>query len=552
MRLSQSDHFLATKGFTVQDNIVQACNGVGLKNVLQAGSRWLEAHREMVNGLNVFPIPDGDTGNNMTLTMQSALAYVEKAPDHKVETIAATAAYGALMGARGNSGVILSQFLQGLAQGLEGKVTFTAEEFALAAECGTRQAYQSVIEPVEGTILTIVRAASEAARQKAEGSQDLVELVSHIVEAVKTTQANTPELLPILKEAGVTDAGGQGLLLILEGGLRFLQNKSLDLPSSSDTPVARRWSTLEIDKKNYGFDVQFLITGEKLDVEKIRANIDRMGWSTLVVGDSCTVKVHVHVENPDQPLNYGAGLGTISDIIVEDMGEQVKMFAQDVRKITANIALVSIVTGRGLTNIFRSLGADWIIPGGQAANPSTQEVLEAIGQIETDEILILPNNRNIILTVQQAGKLSEKLIGVVPTETIPQGIAALLSFNDQLDLKTNTRRMLDAAQQVRAFEIIQAVRDATMNGFKVKRGDLMGLFDNRLISVGQRDDEVVLAGLAQIEVNDYELMTIYSGQASSPVQANTLGGKINALYPNIEVEVHEGGQPDSHYIISLE
>lgn len=543
---------MAAKGFTIQDDVVWACNGMGLKNMLQAGSQWLEAHREMVNSLNVFPVPDGDTGTNMALTMQSALEYVKTAPDHKVETIAAAAAHGALMGARGNSGVILSQFLEGLAQGMTGKVTFTAEEFALAAELGTRQAYRSVIEPVEGTILTIARATSEAARQKAESSPDLVELVSHIVEAVKITQANTPELLPILKEAGVTDAGGQGLLFILEGGLRFLQNKSLNHVLARDATPTLRSPALAIDRKNYGYDVQFTINGEKLDIEEIRANIDMMGWSTLVVGDPQTVKVHVHVEDPDQPLKYGAGLGTISDVILEDMGQQAKAFAQGIRKTTANIAILSIVAGRGLANIFRSLGADWIIPGGQTTNPSIQELLEAIGDIETDEILILPNNRNIILTAQQAEKLSEKTVRVVPTETIPQGIAAILSFSDQLILETNIRRMLDAAQQIRTFEIIQAVNDATINGFKMKRGDLMGLIDDRLISVGRSQDEVMLAGLSQLAVSDYELMTIYCGQASSLEQANALVSKINAHYPDIEVEVLEGGQPYSHYIISLE
>ena len=551
---------LIPQGFQVKDNIVLACNGVGLKNLLQAGRQWLEAHVNIVNGLNVFPVPDGDTGTNMVLTMRSALAEVEKAANHEAGVIAAAAAHGALMGARGNSGVILSQFLQGLAVRLANLATFTAEDFAQAAQIGAEKAYQSVVDPVEGTILTVARQVAIAAQHCVKSNQDLVVLLSDIVEAAQIAQAHTPQLLPILKEAGVTDSGGQGLVYILEGGLRFLKQQPVEVDPVGET-VPFLQSTLGADEKAYGYDVQFLIQGQNLNVAQIRAQIDRLGWSTVVVGDEHTVKVHVHAADPGIPISYGASQGIIGDVVIENMEQQAKQFVHEhLRPWSAApektsrpmTEVVSVVLGPGLARIFQSLGASRVLSGGQTMNPSPREIVEVINQVEADNVLVLPNNTNVILAAQQAQALSRKNVKVIPAQTIPQGIAALLSFNQQADLDTNSDRMRSAAQQVQTLEVTRAVRDAGFNGFSIQAGDVMALLDGKLAGVGQNYEEVILELLSQIKGDEYEIITIYFGQESSAEQAEALAHKINRLYPGIELEIHEGGQPHYHYIISLE
>ncbi|HXW00090.1 MAG TPA: DAK2 domain-containing protein, partial [Anaerolineae bacterium] len=541
------------------------------KNLLRAGQQWLTAHMHVVNSLNVFPVPDGDTGTNMVLTMRSALAEADPVAGG-AGAIAAAVAHGALMGARGNSGVILSQFWQGLALGLAGRDTFSAEDWARAAQLGVEAGYQSVVNPVEGTILTVARAAAEAAQQSVKTNRDLAVVLAEMVEAAKIAQANTPELLPILKEAGVTDSGGQGLVYILEGGLRLLLGEPVEIDAASiSTPLLQ--STLDAEEAAYGYDVQFLLQGDRLNVEEIRAKIDSLGWSTLVVGDEQTVKVHVHAHDPGQPLSYGASQGMLSDVVVENMALQAKKFVQEhgavlagpvpplslpahmtdrLRENRTSIATVCVAPSQGLADILHSLGANGIVLGGQTMNPSPQELLAAIDEVHSHEVLLLPNNSNVILAAQQAQKLSAKNVSVVPTKTIPQGIAALLALNYQSDLEANARRMLNAAEQVQTVEITRAMRDTTVSGFQIKSGDVMGLINDELVSVGQAYDKVALEVLAKVETETHEVITIYFGQESSAEQAGSLAGQIKTLYPELEVEVHEGGQPYYPYIISLE
>jgi DAK2 domain fusion protein YloV len=537
--------------------------------MLRAGGQWLEAHVYQVNSLNVFPVPDGDTGTNMVLTMRSALAEAEAASDHAAGTMAAAAAHGALMGARGNSGVILSQFLQGMAISLAGRETFMAQDLACAAQQGMELAYQSVVNPVEGTILTVARGAAEAAQQSAKTNHDLSLLLVDMVEAAKKAQAMTPELLPILKEAGVTDSGGQGLVYILEGGLRFLLDQPVEIEQAGQAaPILQ--STLGAEEAAYGYDVQFIIQGERLDVTEIRTQIDRLGWSTLVVGDEQTVKVHVHVQDPGSPISYGASQGVLIDVVVENMEVQAKKFVQSrtethippqsfpsqlterLRDSMTSVGTVCVAPSQGLAQILQSLGANQIVFGGQTMNPSPQELLEAIDKIHGDDVLVLPNNSNVVLAAQQAQKLSPKNVRVVPTKTIPQGIAALLSLNYQADLEANVERMLSAAQQVQTVEITQAVRDTTFDGFQISLGDVMGLLNDELVSVGQDYDEVTLDVLAKFDAGMHEVITIYFGQECSSVRAEALAGKIETLYPDLEVEALYGAQPYYYYIISLE
>lgn len=565
-----SSRNLASQGFQVQDDIVVAGDGLGLKNLFKAGQQCLEDHMQVVNSLNVFPVPDGDTGTNMVLTMRSALAEADSVTDPKAGTMAAALAHGALMGARGNSGVILSQFLQGMATHLAGQTTFAAADLAAAIQRGAELAYQSVVNPVEGTILTVARALAEAGQQSVKTSSDVGLVWSRMVEAAKLAQANTPELLPILKEAGVTDSGGQGLVYLMEGGRRFLQGEPIQADSAA-VIAPKAGSTLEMAAERYGYDVQFLIQGDRLDVAEIRTQINRLGWSTLVVGDERTVKVHVHVSDPGIPISYGASQGILSDVVVENMEQQAQQFAQSravaplvpphtvplpmaehLRDSISPLATICVAPSEGLAQILRSLGASQIVFGGQTMNPSPQELLQAIEQVHSHEVLLLPNNGNVIMAAQQAQKLATKKVQVVPTKTIPQGIAALLSFNFQGDVETNAQRMLAAAQQVHTVEITRAVRETHFNGFQIKSGDVMGLFDDELVSVGQEYDEVALEVLAKVNTETHELVTIYFGQDSSLAQAQTLVAKIKDQYPELEVEAHEGGQPFYYYIISLE
>lgn len=545
---------LTRYGFKVEHRAVVACNGSGLKNILRAGQQWLEAHREIVNNLNVFPVPDGDTGTNMLLTMRAALAEVDRAAGETAGAVALAAAQGALMGARGNSGVILSQFLQGMANSLQGRITFDAQDLARATRAGAEKAYQSVVEPVEGTILTVARAVAAAARQSAALNHDLLGMLAHIVEAAKAAQAATPELLPVLKQAGVTDSGGQGMVYILEGGLRLMRNEPLHA-AAQDNPSPRIWVAPPPAVDGYGYDVQFLIHGQNLDVEQIRAHIDTLGQSTVVVGNRHTVKVHVHTPEPARPLNYGAGLGVLSDVVVENLTEQARTFANravGAEALPAQIAVVSVVPGNGLARIFQSLGAGQVVMGGQTMNPSPQALLDAAARLPAGQVIILPNNANVILAARQAAALSKKEIRVVPTKTTPQGIAALLSFNVQANLETNIRRMEAAAAQTRTIEITRAVHSRSFNREAIRAGDVIGLVDNELAAVGGSEEAVILSLLGRTATDADEIVTIYFGRESSPEQAEALAGRIKATFPALDVEVYEGGQPHYPYIIALE
>jgi DAK2 domain fusion protein YloV len=550
---------LIAHGFRVKNDIPVACDGIGFVNLLRAGKDWLENHIAVVNGLNVFPVPDGDTGTNMLLTMRSAVDAAEQTTGHHAGKIALSAAHGALMGARGNSGVILSQFLQGLANGLRDQETCTATDFACATHLAAELAYQSVMEPVEGTILTVARAIAEAAHQYAAANDDLIGQFEVIVDAAAIAQASTPDLLPILKEAGVTDSGGQGLLYIMEGWLRFLTQQPINFDPSENI-VPELHSQLGVDRKEYGYDVQFLISGENLDLSEIRQKINALGWSTVVVGDAQLVKVHIHADDPGLPLSYGASLGSLSDVVVEDLSEQAKNFVYQ-HSVTAGpvvsspasaIATVAIVPGEGLTDIFQSLGVTRVVSGGQSMNPSVKDVLQAVEEIDADQILILPNNSNIMLMAEQIQRLATRPVHVVSSNTIPQGVAALLAFNLNLDAADNAARMSAAAEQVVTIEITQAVRKISYNGLRVESGAVIGLLDGNLVSTGEDSNIVALEVLARLNIDDFEIITIYYGSSEEPERASGLAQLIETSYPNLEVELYSGGQPHYTYIISAE
>ncbi|RME31922.1 MAG: DAK2 domain-containing protein [Thermoflexia bacterium] len=550
-------------------------NGEGFKRMIYAGFLWLRGHQEEVNALNVFPVPDGDTGTNMVLTMQSAWEEVADFQENNVGKMAHKVAHGALMGARGNSGVILSQIWRGLARYLDNREVLTATEWAAALEEGVRTAYKGVIRPVEGTILTVAREAAEEASRAAARGEDLPALMERTVRRAWDALSRTPDLLPVLAEAGVVDAGGQGLCFILEGMTRALRGEvALEAtPGVEETHVAPAFEAPTPPEEEYGYDVQFLIVGRGLDVAKIRQDIDAMGTSALVVGDENIVKVHVHVHDPGVPLSYAVKLGSLRDVVVEDMQAQYQEFVRGRERaakpqalspgvppasripspmVPGDTAVVVVASGDGLEKVFLSLGAAAVIPGGQTMNPSTEEILRVVESVPAPRVILLPNNGNIILAARQAQELSRKEVVVVPTRSIPQGVAALLAFNYQANLEENAERMGRAAQDVRTGEVTIATRDATFNGLQVRQGQVIGLCDDLLVVAGNSVEETVRALLEKMEIADREIITLYYGAGVRPEEAETLAAALQEEYPDQSFEIVYGGQPHYFYIISAE
>ncbi len=541
----------------------------GLSRAFRAASAWLDLHASEVNELNVFPVPDGDTGTNMSMTMHAALDEVGELSEPSVSELAGIMANGALMGARGNSGVILSQILRGFARAIDGDGdVMDAVDLARALEEGASTAYQGVMKPVEGTILTVIREAADAAVAVASPDMDIEQLMLQTVSAAQTSLSRTPSLLPVLAEAGVVDAGGQGLVFILEGFLRFLRGQRFEGIGEAEGGVH---GVIQAPEGEYNYDTQFMILGNDLDVQAIRKRMATMGDSVLVVGDPKKVKVHVHLDNPGQALDYGVTQGRITDVVVENMQLQYEEFqaassrtgqesppstsSEDevpLPKKPNDIAIVAVASGKGLQRIVRSLGADAIVPGGQTMNPSTQDFVKAIDSVPNARVVLLPNNSNVILAANQAKELSDKQVVVVPTKTVPEGISALLAFNYQAELETNLELMSEAQDYVRTAEITRAVRGVQINGLSISQGQFIGLLDGDLLTHGEDVFTVIERLLGRIETASCEIITIYYGDDVSSEEAETLADKVRSMCPSVEVEVLDGGQAHYHYIISAE
>ena len=553
-------------------------DGQGMKRLVEAGLAWLRHHQAAINALNVFPVPDGDTGTNMLLTMQSAWAEVAESPEQNASLVAQAVAHGALMGARGNSGVILSQLWRGFARSLDSKQTFAAADLSEALQEASDTAYKGVIKPVEGTILTVAREAAVAADQVTREYKDLAAVFDYVVGQTKQAVARTPSQLAVLADAGVVDAGGQGLFIILEGMLRYLRGEPVDVDKALGTavdlmtiPVADAMSRgefpvgvselgLNLDGAGHGYDVQFIILGSSLDVDCIRADIDAMGDSTLVVGDMDRIKVHVHVHDPGVPISYGVARGSLRDVVVEDMQAQYQEFilgrsAPPVARPTTplgEVSTVAVVSGEGLIRVFDSLGVGRVVNGGQTMNPSTQQLLDATEELPNDQVIILPNNPNIIMAARQAAELSQKKVAVVPTRTIPQGIAALLALNYQADLQTNAEFMRVATDDVESGEITTATRSVELDGVAVKAGEIIGLVNDRLTASGCTVEQVLWPMLEEMALAEREILTLYYGDGVKADQVNLLTAAIRERYPDQEVETVDGSQPHYHYILSVE
>lgn len=544
------------------------CTGPQLRKMARAGLVWLEQNRDHVNSLNVFPVPDGDTGTNMLLTMRSAYARIEGSDETHVGKVAGQLAQGALMGARGNSGVILSQIWRGLAAGLSHKEAFTTADLAYALQSASDTAYKGVMRPVEGTILTVIREGAAEAADAARKSEDLRFMLERVLERCQQALERTPELLPILRQAGVVDSGGQGLVYILEGMMRYAQGQLVIdgqpavAPASASVAAplpAQARAVPEGGSLEFPYDVQFILMGRNLNVLEVRQRIDAMGDSTVVVGDEKAIKVHIHVKDPGVPLSYGASLGQITDVVVENMQEQMEEIVQGAPPAPPvvdvqpdQVAVVAVAGGAGLAGIFRSLGAAYVVNGGQTNNPSTEEIYQAIEQLPTDKVIVLPNNKNIILAAEAARDLSAKQVAVVPSRSVPQGIAALMSCRPEKDVAANVTAMERSLRGVRTGEITRATRSVELNGVDVKEGAIIGLVDGSLQSAGPDVDSVLGDLLGHLGIDSCDIVTIYYGADVAIEQAAATADTIRRAYPNVEVEVVEGGQAHYYYILGAE
>jgi len=516
--------------------------------MFRAGTKLLNNSSTAVNALNVFPVPDGDTGTNMLLTMQSAMAEANFCPDNDASAVAHAMAKGALMGARGNSGVILSQVLRGLAQGLDAKKTFTGMDIARALGKASTAAYGAMSQPTEGTMLTVIREAAEVAQATSyAGYCDLLSILEAAVGEAKDSVARTPDLLPVLKESGVVDAGGYGLALVLEGLLRYVHGdevgKDDPLPDPQTVAVVTRVSESRLA---YGYCTEFLLQGSGLDVNAIRKDLDEMGTSVMVVGDETTVRVHIHTGGV---IAYGTAKGILKQIKIDNMQEQHQEF---VAAQMGNISIVAVASGEGLVAVFGSLGATQVIPGGETMNPSVQQLFEAVESVPTEEVILLPNNPDILPTAHQVVGLTQKQLEVVPTRTIPQGIAALMAFNHENDLEANVSSMTEGLKSVSTGQIATAIRSMRYRNVRVAKGQIVGFIDGELTVAEYTIENALAKLLGQMNALNSEIMTVYYGNKVDWADAERMLEAIRPLYPDLEIEVVYGGQPHYDYLISVE
>lgn len=548
----------------------QSIDGHKLKLLYKAGVSWLSQHVDAINRMNVFPVPDGDTGINMYHTLKRAYEEIEPLDTDDITVIAQRFAHGTLMGARGNSGTILSQMMKGFADGLNGSKTLQSEQLLIALENSVKLAYQSVQDPVEGTILTVGRESVESLRQSFQADLMLDDMLEKLTSAAEISLYNTPNLLPVLKDAGVVDSGGMGLFFFLQGMARYRNGEdisefaSLENLSSGDDA---EWENALIpdDEEGYGYDVQFLMLGEAMDVKQVRSDFENMGWSTLVVGDESMLKVHIHVHNPADPFNYAIGLGAeLDDIVVENMHRQYEEYVRNRQQShpqenipSHGIAVVSVASGKGIIAIFNGLNCTHVISGGQTMNPSAEDFLTVVNQLPTDKIILLPNNSNIILTAKQTATLaSDKDVRIIPTKTIMQGISAMIAYggeiNNDISLDDMIANMTEAIDYVLSIEVTQSIRSVELDGKAIIEGHYMGIVDGKIMTTNESLEATVVSVLEGVADDEYELATLYYGHEISEETANLLIERLSNDIKALEFEAVYGGQSLYPYLISVE
>jgi len=551
-------------------------NASTLSRMFLAGAKNLEAKKEWINELNVFPVPDGDTGTNMTLTIMSAAAEVGALGDTDMESLAKAISSGSLRGARGNSGVILSQLLRGFTRGVRKYEELDAPLIAAAMERGVETAYKAVMKPKEGTILTVAKEAALKAVEIAEEMEDLEEFFREVFVHAEATLAKTPEMLPVLKEAGVVDSGGQGLLEVFRGAVDGFLGKEVDysqFEKSAAPSVTKISPQAEADIK-FGYCTEFIIMlNKELPEEEehsFKEFLMSIGDSIVLVADDEIVKVHVHTNHPGQAIERALTYGSLSRMKIDNMREEhQEKLIKDAEKLAAQqaeeeeakaaeqppkeVGFISVSAGGGLTNIFKDLGVDYLIEGGQTMNPSTEDMLNAIAKVNAKTIYIFPNNKNIILAANQARDLTEdKEIVVVPTKTVPQGISAIISFVPEKNGEENLEAMMEAVSRVKTGQITYAVRDTRIDDKEIHEGDIMGIGDSGILAVGKTKEEVAKETVVSMIDEDSEIISLYYGADTEETEAEALAEELEALYPDCEIEVNQGGQPIYYYIISVE
>ena len=535
---------------------VFSIDGLLLKKMLLAGAGLLQRKKEIVDSLNVFPVPDGDTGTNMSLTMISAVNEINKVSEPSVDNISEALSNGSLMGARGNSGVILSQLFRGFYKGCQGKKELDSMQFAKAWQLGVDTAYKAVMKPVEGTILTVARESFEAAVKIAREEKDIEIVLTQTIDQARKTLKKTPDLLPVLKEAGVVDAGGKGLIYILFGALQIL--KGLDVDSFLDdemiTQIEHQKPGLGIETDiEFQYCTEFLIIGENMEVDNLRNHLSILGDSLLAVGSPQLIKVHIHSNFPGKVLDIGQEYGEITKIKIDNMKEQHSHILEKEEKVNMkDLGVIAVTSGEGLKEILLSMGVDVIVTGGQTMNPSTEDFLKAVEEINAREIIILPNNSNIHMAAEQTKHLTEKPIRVVPTKSFPQSIAAMMVYDTTKSLIDNYNEMVDSISLVKTGQVTYAVRNSQMGDLNINQGDILGLSDGVIQTTGNDVYETSINLLKSMVTPEIEIITVFYGDEISMEQSKALHKEIEITFPECEVEFHQGGQPLYYYIFSLE
>ena len=547
-----------------------------LRKMFLAGAANLEAKKEYINELNVFPVPDGDTGTNMTLTIMSAAKEVSALENPDMVSMAKAISSGSLRGARGNSGVILSQLLRGFTKEIREYEEIDANILAKACERATATAYKAVMKPKEGTILTVAKGAAQKAAELAETTDDLEVFIPEVIKYAEEVLEQTPKMLPVLKEAGVVDSGGQGLIEVLRGAYDAFLGKEIDYSSieAGQAPkMVKPDQQVEADIK-FGYCTEFIIMTEKEFTEKdeneFKAYLESIGDSIVCVADDDVVKVHVHTNDPGLAIQKALTYGQLSRMKIDNMREEHhEKLIRDAEKVAAQqmksaqekkkkeprkaVGFIAVSIGEGMNEIFRELGVDYIIEGGQTMNPSTDDMLTAIDNVNADHIFIRPNNKNIILAANQAQSLTkDKDILVIPTKTVPQGITAVISYMPEADVDTNLKSMKEAIKNVKTGQVTYAVRDTHIDDKEIHEGDIMGIGDQGILSVGQSVETAAKEMLEQMVDEDSELISLYYGQDVLPEDAEKFAASVEELYPDVDLDLHSGGQPIYYYVISVE
>lgn len=540
--------------------------GAMLKEMFLTGAALLEKNRAYIDSLNVFPVPDGDTGTNMSMTMQSAVKEIQNCKGTNVSNIAAAASLGALKGARGNSGVILSQILRGFARALSGKEEMAPENFAAALTTGTEAAYKAVMKPKEGTMLTVARMMAEAVTKEANEGANLYKLIDVMIDEGERALLLTPELLPVLKEAGVVDSGGKGLVTILRGFKMVIDGEEVDeyvlAPQQNTAEITgnEEGADLEaLDDIEFGYCTEFFIihldeSFSEADLDKLREKLMKIGDSVVVAHDSDFIKIHVHSNCPGKILQLALRLGEIDRIKIENMREQNRELLANMKKNEKENALVAVSISDGIDEVYKAIGVNNLISGGQTMNPSIDSITKAIRRANARNVFVLPNNSNIIMAAQQAAAISDRNVIVIPSKTMMQGLSAALAYSDDVDVETNTERMTAAIKQVLSGSVTYAVRDTQFNGEKISQGDIIGLLDNVITKVGTSVDSVAVELLCSMIENkgDDCMATIFYGEGADEDSAQAVADAVNEKYPDAEITVQYGGQPLYYYYFSVE